>query len=46
MKNGKIFECPEGAGGGVGEPGFPAIYTCMPYFSEIQDFNMAKSHIL
>ena len=24
MKNGKNFECPEGAGGGVGEPGFPA----------------------
>ena len=25
MKNGNNFECPEGAGGGVGEPGFPAI---------------------
>ena len=24
MKNSNKFECPEGAGGGVGEPGFPA----------------------
>jgi len=24
MKNGNDFEVPEGAGGGVGEPGFPA----------------------
>ena len=24
MKNGNNFQCPEGAGGGVGEPGFPA----------------------
>ena len=24
MKNGNDFEVPEGAGGGAGEPGFPA----------------------
>ena len=32
MKNGNNFQCPEGAGGGVGEPWFPATIQCTLVF--------------